>query len=163
LFVVTCGRGERGLERRRGDARRRAGLPPSPGHGVGLGPPCRQSGSAYPRKVRNAVFGKGICANKLRSEALPCLKEDKTASEERLGRAKAKPPHTPIPEATLSRGSPFCRMLITPAVLRTGWNRMADSTRFRPSLARESCAMWQSARSSEGKTVCTNMPLPGSG
>ncbi|WP_440981137.1 hypothetical protein, partial [Shinella sumterensis] len=53
----------------------------------------------------------------MRSEALPCLKEDKTASEERLGRAKAKPPHTPFPEATLSRGSPDCRLLINPAAL----------------------------------------------
>ena len=42
----------------------------------------------------------------MRSEALPCLKEDKTASEERLGRAKAKPPLYPFPEATLSRGFP---------------------------------------------------------
>jgi hypothetical protein len=56
----------------------------------------------------------------MRSEALPCLKEDKTASEERLGRAKAKPPHTPFPEATLSRGSPDCRMLINPAACPRG-------------------------------------------
>jgi hypothetical protein len=35
-------------------------------------------------------------AKTMRSEALPCLKEDKTASEERLGRAKAKPPDYPL-------------------------------------------------------------------
>ncbi|WP_421578599.1 hypothetical protein, partial [Shinella sp. M31] len=51
-------------------------------------------------------FRKDIGASILRSEALPCLKEDETTSEERLGRAKAKPPIPPIPEATLSRGSP---------------------------------------------------------
>lgn len=43
-----------------------------------------------------AVFGKAYAPARLRSEALPCLKEDKTASEERLGRAKAKPPYTPF-------------------------------------------------------------------
>ena len=96
MSAETYGRRERGVERRGRDVPRRARFPPSPGRRGGLGPPCKQSDGACPRKVRNVVFGKGICASMMRSEALPCLKEDETASEERLGRAKAKPPTQPF-------------------------------------------------------------------
>jgi len=106
VSAETYGRGERGVERR-GDPRpfpcltgsgqrkpRRARLPPSPGRGVGLGPPCKH-GRACPRNLRKRFSDKAH-AKTVRSEALPCLKEDETASEERLGRAKAKPPTTPF-------------------------------------------------------------------
>ncbi|WP_313665813.1 hypothetical protein, partial [Shinella sp.] len=69
----------------------------------------------------------------------PCLKEDKTASEERLGRAKAKPPHTHFPEATLSRGSPDCRMPFPPGGLRAGSLPHAPETLERLAFYEEPC------------------------
>lgn len=104
MSAVTCGGGERGLERRRGDALRRAGLPPSPGRGVGLGPPCRQDGSPCPRKVRNAVSGQGAWAsqNAQRSPAMP------EGGQDRLRRTPG-PRESEATTHTLSRGNAFAR------------------------------------------------------
>nr|CAI0340187.1 hypothetical protein SHINE37_44049 [Rhizobiaceae bacterium] len=107
-----------------------------------MGPPCKQDGSACPRKVRNAVFGKGTGANKLRSEALPCLKEDETASEERLGRAKAKPHHTHFQR---QRFRAVLRTRAIPAKARSGLGRNCEnndvpSPRRRAARAVSPCA-----------------------
>ena len=103
-FAETYGRGERGVERRGGrrpfPVRDRAGADRG-GRGFPL---PRVAGSVWVRHAGIAAHAaetcesgsRTRCAKAMRSEALPRLKEDKTASEERLGRAKAKPPPYPF-------------------------------------------------------------------
>ena len=115
VSAETYGRGERGVERR-GDPRpfpcltgsgqrkpRRARLPPSPGRGVGLGPPCKHRRACL-RNLRKR-FSEGACEDDAqRSLAMPEGGLDRLRRTP--GPRESEATLYPFPEATLSRGFP---------------------------------------------------------